>query len=76
MTRWALIRESRIWARAPGLRYLWKGSGSDLVGEEEEKGLVDALILRFMVNEERERERESGALRKWSSEREGVFILK
>ena len=58
MTRWALIRESRIWARAPGLRYLWKGSGSDLVGEEEEKGLVDALILRFMVNEERERERE------------------
>ena len=74
MTRWALIRESRIWARAPGLRYLWKGSGSDLVGEEEEKGLVDALILRFMVNEERERE--SGALRKWSSEREGGFILK
>ena len=74
MTRWALIRESRIWARAPGLRYLWKGSGSDLVGEEEEKGLVDALILRFMVNEERERE--SGALRKWSSEGEGVFILK
>ena len=73
MTRWALIRESRIWARAPGLRYLWKGSESDLVGEEEEKGLVDALILRFMVNEERERE--SGALRK-CSEREGVFILK
>ena len=58
MTRWALIRESRIWARAPGLRYLWKGS--DLVGEEEEKGLVDALILRFMVNEEKEREREWG----------------
>ena len=60
---------------------MWKGS--DLVGEEEEKGLVDALILRFMVNEERERERErlgfvreseSGALRKWNGE--GVFILK
>ena len=62
---------------------MWKGS--DLVGEEEEKGLVDALILRFMANEEEERvrererlgferERESGALRKWSSE--GVFILK
>ena len=55
MSRWALIRESRIWARVPGLRYLWKWKGSDLVGEEQEKGLVDALILRFMVNEERER---------------------
>ena len=64
MTRWALIRESRIWARAPGLRYLWKGM--DLVGEEEEKGLVDALILRFMVNEERERERERE--REWGIE--------
>ena len=47
-----MIWESRIWARALGLRYLWKWKGSDLVGEEEEKGLVDALILRFMANEE------------------------
>ena len=50
-----MIRELRIWARAPGLKYLWKWKGSDLVGEEEEKGLVDALILQFMVNEGRER---------------------
>ena len=43
---------------APGLRYLWKSS--DLVSEEEEKGL-------FMVNEEEE-ERQIETEREWGIE--------